>query len=168
MFKYIFFALIFFLSCSIFKSNNDLSQNDLATMDSVKEKPFFSMRRTACFGQCPTYEVKFYNSGEILYEGKKFVKNEGIYMAQINVKTVALIQDKIREINFFDLDSIYDARISDLPSVILEVHMNEKSHKVIDRYKGPNKLREFEKFIDNMILKIESGIIGDNWIKVTE
>ena len=168
MFKYIYIVVIFFLSCSIFQSNKDLLKNELVQLNDVKEKPFFSMRRTACFGQCPTYEVKFYNSGEILYEGKKFVKNEGVYTGQINVKTVALIQDKIREINFFDLDSIYDARISDLPSVILEVHMNEKSHKVIDRYKGPNKLREFEKFIDNMILKIESGIIGDNWIKVTE
>tara|TARA_B100000902_G_scaffold257724_1_gene243953 strand:- start:2266 stop:2772 length:507 start_codon:yes stop_codon:yes gene_type:complete len=168
MFKYIFFAIIFFSSCSIFQDNNDLSKNDLVKLDSVKENPFFSMRRTPCFGQCPTYTVKFYNNGKIFYEGKRFVKNEGIYTGQINIKIVALIQDKIREINFFNLDSIYDARISDLPSVILEVNMNEKKHKVIDRYKGPDELREFEKFIDNIILKIESGVIGDNWIKVNE
>ena len=168
MFKYIFFTIIFFSSCSILQDNNDLSQNNLVKLDSVKENPFFSMRRTACFGQCPTYTVKFYNSGKIFYEGKRFVKNEGIYTGQINIKTVALIQDKIREINFFNLDSIYDARISDLPSVILEVNMNEKKHKVIDRYKGPKELREFEKFIDNIILKIESGTLGDNWKKFSE
>jgi len=168
MFKYIYIVVIFFLSCSIFQSNKDLLKNELVQLNDVKEKPFFSMRRTACFGQCPTYDVKFFNSGKVFYEGKKFVKNEGIYTGQINVKTIALIQDKIREINFFDLDSIYDARISDLPSVILEVNMNKKKHKVIDRYKGPNELREFEKFIDNIILKIESGVIGDNWIRINE
>ena len=103
-----------------------------------------------------------------LYEGKKFVPNEGKYEGQLNIKTLALIQDKIRQVDFFNLDSVYDARISDLPSVILEVNMDGKNHKVIDRYKGPKKLREFEKYIDNFILKLENGLLGDSWRKVSE
>ena len=167
MFKYIFFFLIIFISCSIFPIKNDVINDDYS-ISSVTEIPFFSMRRTACFGQCPTYEVSFYEDGKVLYQGKKFVANEGFYIGKLNIKNIALIQDKIREIDFFNLDSIYDARISDLPSVILEVNIDNKSHKVIDRYKGPKELRDFEKFIDNLILKMESGLIGSDWKKINE
>jgi len=166
MFKYIFIILIIFSSC-LTGPNNNVLNNDDHKLQEPEEAPFFSMRRTPCFGKCPTYEVIFYKDGKVLYEGNKFVKNEGFYAGQINIKTIALIQDKIREIDFFELDSIYDAKISDLPSVILEVNIDDKKHKVIDRYKGPIKLRDFEKFIDNIVLQMESGLIG-NWEKISE
>jgi len=166
MFKYLFVVIIIFSSC-LNTPNNVLKNNDY-TSQVFEENSFLSMRRTACFGKCPTYEVSFYKNGKVLYEGKKFVKNEGLYEGKINIKTIALIQDKIREIDFFELDSIYDARISDLPSVILEVNIDDKNHKVLDRYKGPVKLRDFEKFIDNIVLQMESGLIGSDWKKISE
>ena len=52
---------------------NDVVHDD-SIISSVSETPFFSMRRTACFGQCPTYEVSFFQDGKVLYQGKKFVK----------------------------------------------------------------------------------------------
>ena len=167
MFKYIFLLLICLsINCSVSLDKKDFSSNDYLEEKVVEESAFFSMRRTACFGQCPTYQISFFKDGKVIYEGKKFVKNEGVYSGYLDVKTIALIESKIREIDFFNLDSIYDARISDLPSVILEVNMDGKNHKVIDRYKGPEKLRSFEKYIDNIILKIENGLLGKDWGKI--
>jgi len=166
--KYLCIIIICFFGCSIFSTDQDKSNLDKNLIDSNIDIPFFSMKRTPCYGKCPTYNISFFSDGKIIYEGKKFVTNEGKYLGQLNIKTVALIQDKIRQVDFFNLDSVYDARISDLPSVILEVNMDGSNHKVIDRYKGPIKLREFEKYIDSFILKLESGLLGDSWEKVNE
>ena len=168
MYKFLFIVIISFTACNIFISSKGSSSDKKLSTNDNDEKVFFSMKRTPCYGKCPTYNIIFFNDGKVIYEGKKFVPNEGKYEGQLNIKTLALIQDKIRQVDFFNLDSVYDARISDLPSVILEVNMDGKNHKVIDRYKGPKKLREFEKYIDNFILKLENGLLGDSWRKVSE
>ena len=168
MYKFLFIVIISFTACNIFISSQGSSNDNKLSTNYNKNKAFFSMKRTPCYGKCPTYNIIFFNDGKVIYEGKKFVPNEGKYEGQLNIKTLALIQDKIRQVDFFNLDSVYDARISDLPSVILEVNMDGKNHKVIDRYKGPKKLREFEKYIDNFILKLENGLLGDSWRKVSE
>ena len=66
MFKYIYIFFIIFTSCSIFSIKNDVTHDDDSLINSVSENPFFSMRRTACFGQCPTYEVSFFQDGKVV------------------------------------------------------------------------------------------------------
>ena len=114
------------------------------------------MRKTPCYGKCPYFEVNFYENGFVTYEGLKFVDKIGVYNTQINKKKVAIIKDFIRLSDFFSFDELYDARVSDLPSVIIEVNYNGDFHKVKARYRAPKKFKELVKFIDNFLLDIDS------------
>ena len=85
-----------------------------------------------------------------------FLDRIGLYSSKINKKEVALIEDFIRRIDFFSFDEVYDARVSDLPSIIIEVNLNGKYHKVKGRYKIPEKFKFFTKFIDDLLLGLDS------------
>ncbi len=153
---YFFLSLLF--SCGLIQNQNSATDSVESVKNPIiekKDKPFLKMRKTPCYGKCPYFEVNFYENGFVTYEGLKFVDKIGIYNAQINKKEVAIIQDFIRLSDFFSFDELYDARVSDLPSVIIEVNYNGNFHKVKARYKAPKKFKELVKFIDNFLLDID-------------
>ena len=154
----LYFFLTLFISCSVFQNNNKKSQqlNELEGLNNYQKKPLVKMRKTPCFGKCPYFEVSIFDDGLIKYEGFKFVDRIGLYSSKINKKQVALIEDFIRRIDFFSFDEVYDARVTDLPSIIIEINLNGEYHKVKGRYKIPEKFKLFTKFIDDLILGLES------------
>ena len=154
-----YFLTSLFFSCSIFPSYlNNKQLNTLHVKDSIEKSdtlPLLKMRRTPCFGQCPYFEVSIFNDGSVEYEGFNFVEKIGFYNSKINIKKVALIEDYIRKVDFFSFDELYDARVSDLPSVIIEVNFKGINHKVKGRYNMPEKFKMLSKFIDNLVSEIE-------------
>jgi len=152
------FCVIFF-GCSIFQDriNNNESHisNDLSLDDDSQNLPLIKMRKTPCFGQCPYFEVSIFSNGNVQYEGFKFVEMIGLYKSKIDVKKIAQIEDQIRRIDFFSFNEIYDSRVTDLPSIIIEVNLDGKNHKVKGRYKMPETFKLFAKFIDEIITEIQ-------------
>tara|TARA_B100000902_G_C27134971_1_gene825560 strand:- start:459 stop:830 length:372 start_codon:yes stop_codon:yes gene_type:complete len=112
------------------------------------------MKRTACYGTCPQYQVSIYNNGDVKYEGLNFVEKIGCYSSSISRNKINNIKDQINNVNFFSLDSVYNAPMTDVPSVILEVNLDCKSFQVVDRFNGPKGLKEFQKFIDLIVNSI--------------
>ena len=158
------FILFFFCSCVVFqnqKNSNELLTSSNSDNIEISDKSVLvKMKKTPCFGKCPYFEVIIFNDGSINYEGFSFVDNIGLFSSEINKKKIALIEDYIRRIDFFSLEEVYDARVSDLPSVIIEVNLHGKYHKVKGRYRVPEKFKLFTNFIDNILLEI------DSWNKV--
>jgi len=113
-------------------------------------EPLIVMQRTACYGQCPQYKVSVYRNGTISYEGKLFVDKIGCFSATIPLNKVKKIKSVLEELDFFILDSLYKAPMTDIPSVITEVVINNKKHKVIDEYKGPKELKNLYYLIDSI------------------
>ncbi len=159
-----YFFLTLFFSCSFLKNQKNSIEsnplNDLNNLEYVEKEPLVKMKKTPCFGKCPYFEVSIFDDGSIIYEGLKFVDRIGFYKSTINKKKVALVEDYIRRIDFFSFDEVYDAKVTDLPSIIIEVNLQGQHHKVKGRYKMPEKFKIFTKFLDNMLLEIE------DWNKV--
>ena len=153
-----YFLLTLFVSCGVLQTNNKESQNlnELDSLKNYKKTPLVKMRKTPCFGKCPYFEVSIFDDGSIKYEGFKFVDRIGLYSSKINKKQVALIEDLIRRVDFFSFDEVYDAKVTDLPSIVIEVNLNGKYHKVKGRYRMPEKFKIFTKFIDDLLLGLES------------
>ena len=152
--------MTFFISCAFLKKNK-VNKNSYAVIekeitDFSDKKPLIKMRKTPCFGRCPYFEVSIYDNGLVIYDGMKFVEKIGKYSSTIHEKKVALIKDYIRRVDFFSFEKEYDARVTDLPSVIIEVNYQNKNHKVKGRYRVPEKFKMFTKFIDNLLLEINS------------
>jgi hypothetical protein len=116
-----------------------------------KEELLISMMRTACYGTCPIYNVQIYTSGKVQYEGKNFVDRIGRYHTTFDTASLQKLQDKIRSINYFSFQDKYDSPITDLPSVITEVHLDGQVKKIEDRHKGPKELDELYAEIDALL-----------------
>jgi hypothetical protein len=148
--------LILALSLSFFSCSNKL-----LTIKNPLEFASLTMQRTACYGTCPQYTVSILNNGYVKYEGKNFVDKIGCHYSTISMETLSQINDYISDINFFSLDSVFNAPMTDVPSVIIEVKLNSDTHKVIDRFNGPKALKDFQKFIDTIINSITTWSLCD-------
>ena len=129
--------IIFFTSC--------FSPNLLEPSE-----PFLVMKRTACYGTCPQYKISIYNDGLIIYNGKLFVDRIGCFSSMISMHQIDSITSLLNDIDFFSLKEEYLSPITDVPSVILELNIDGKSHKVVDRIEGPDKLKKCYILIDNI------------------
>jgi len=139
----IFLSINFFISCF---NPNILQQ----------EEPFFSMQRTACYGTCPQYTVSVYHHGKITYNGKLFVDKIGCFSSFISDHEVTTIKLVLDEIDFFSLEKEYISSMTDIPSVVTEIYLDGKRHKVIDRLEAPKSLRTCYLVIDSIIESIQN------------
>ena len=82
MYKFLFIVIISFTACNIFISSQGSSNDNKLSTNDDDEKFFFSMKRTPCYGKCPTYNIIFFNDGKVIYEGKN------LFLMKVNMKTI--------------------------------------------------------------------------------
>ena len=132
----------FIVSCSL--SNNFYPE----------PTPLITMKRTPCYGECPQYMISIYESGVVIYNGVRFVPKIGCFQSNVSTENINYIKLLLDEIQFFDLEEEYISNITDIPSIITEVFMNGKRHRVVDRLKAPKKLKNLYTALDLIVDKI--------------
>jgi hypothetical protein len=155
------------LAASGCKSKNDVSattpppaEGDAGTKSAqfggaaAADSLFFSLERTVCFGQCPSYRIQVYRSGHVVYEGRNFVEPEGLHRGTVSADTMALLLNKAETLGFFDLDDKYDGQVTDLPSTIIRVVANGKDKKVIGRVGTPASFKSLATAADELLLSL--------------
>ncbi len=130
------------------------------TVDVVSAKPHLvaSMKKTACYGKCPVFEVKFYSDGKATYHGKKFVDREGYYVAVIDDFRVSEIVRQANEVGFFKLDNTYPKNgrtITDLPNTITMVNDGIQEKSITNNHEAPASLLDFEQYLEAQIDQLE-------------
>lgn len=118
------------------------------TFDSV------TLERTRCFGFCPDYTVTIRSDGEVVYNGRGFVRVRGQQRAQVDPAELAQLSSLIERANFFSLRDEYRAHISDIPSHTVTVQQGGRTKRVLD-YGGtsagmPAIVREIQDEIDRV------------------
>ncbi|NQX92841.1 MAG: hypothetical protein HRT74_12085 [Flavobacteriales bacterium] len=108
-------------------------------------------KRTACFGQCPTFEFTVLKDGKCLYHGRNFVDRIGKYKGQVEMEDLTPIFDQAQAMGYDTLQSVYDNRfVTDLPAKITTI----MGKTVMNRYQGPNLTPLYDR-IDLLIEDIE-------------
>jgi hypothetical protein len=108
------------------------------------------LERTACFGTCPVYSVTIFRDGRVRYEGREFVKAEGVRTRVVPTGEFKRIAAKVDEIGFSKLKSAYRASITDLPTTIVTVTRGSKSKRVEDYFGAPKRLHDLEQLIEHV------------------
>ncbi|HYZ00691.1 MAG TPA: DUF6438 domain-containing protein [Candidatus Binatia bacterium] len=80
-----------------------------------------TLRRGACFGTCPVYQVRLDSDGTVTWEGERFVERLGRYSGQIDVDDFSRLAGFIRRANFFEWEPEYAGNVTDLPDYDLTV-----------------------------------------------
>lgn len=112
---------------------------------------FASLDRGYCFGKCPVYTVKIYNSGYAVYEGKDNVDMVGTYTTRFTKDQLATLTKTAKEINYMSLNDVYDSPVTDLPSHISSIVIDGKRKEVKRRHNYPESILVFEKQIDALV-----------------
>jgi len=113
------------------------------------------LKREACYGKCPAFELKLYNDGTIKYYGKANVENIGYFIAHAGKETIVDIQTRAETMGYFGLNAQYPAsgkpQIYDMPETTTFVKIDNKEHRISNRHNSPPALFKFENYIESLI-----------------
>jgi hypothetical protein len=128
------------------------SDHNIELDNSLDTVVFVKMKRTACFGKCPQYEVILFASGLVSYQGIANSSMTGFYQSKVSKKEMELIISKANECNYYNFRDKYPMNgndIVDFPVCITQVNFDGKSKSIFNRNDAPKELIFFEKFLDN-------------------
>jgi hypothetical protein len=119
-----------------------------ATQDSL----LYEYKRGACFGTCPIFNLKIYQSGYAVYEGRNHVQMIGTYHSTINATTLLKLAKVVDEIKYFSLKDEYDFEgIQDIPAVYSTVVRDGVKKTIKNRYQGPPELNALYDALDEAV-----------------
>ncbi|MEM7162977.1 MAG: DUF6438 domain-containing protein [Bacteroidota bacterium] len=124
---------------------------------------FFAYERTPCFGRCPIFQLKVYQSGFAVYNGTNFVDYIGIYKYRFEQSTLNELKNALNSADFFAMQDVYDnEQVMDLPARIVEANFDGNKKKVMGRYNLPKEFKELTQTIDKIFENIEWKAHSEN------
>lgn len=120
----------------------------------VRDTLIIALARTACFGQCPVFKIRVYESGYATYEGINFVDRMGKFYANISEADRNTIMERSQEVGFYDFENVYDKQgLMDLPSARLTIAQGEERKTVIARWETPKNVGNFFTEVEGILEK---------------
>jgi len=108
------FSLIAISSiCSSARVSKLQSQNRKA----IEHFDMISLRRTACYGPCPIYEVTIYGDGRVEFQGEKFVKTLEKENSTLTPEQIKVLIEAFNEADFFSLKDRYKGSDDECPTI---------------------------------------------------
>ena len=134
------FSLLFFISC---KTGN-VPVEKLTSVIEMKKQP--------CFGNCPVYDIVFYENGLIQYTGKQYVEMKGVHIKKMNINDLRKLVKEFEEANFFEFNSTYRAPYPDLQTISITFTNEGLTKTITGKSEGrPEEILALEAKLDAII-----------------
>ena len=131
------------------------NQKMTAVQTSDEPSLIISMKRTACYGTCPVYELRIYSDHMATLTAEEHLELEGDYSAKISDETYQGIVDAFNASDFFDFEDEYTSNMSDLPTTFIYYSDLRRSKKIRDYYGSPEELRQLEDRVEALITDLD-------------
>lgn len=95
--------------------------------------PPLTIRRTGCFGSCPSYDLALHADGTVRWLGRGYVAAKGERTARLGGGRVRAYLAELARIGFFGLDDRYDNGLVDLPALIVTARVGSHTKTVTCR-----------------------------------
>ncbi len=117
-----------------------------------EEKVLIALSKTACFGDCPVYEVTIDKEGNLIFNGLQYVKEEGIQTFKLEENELKTLKDKLAKKDFNSFNDVYDdPEIMDLASTYITY--NNKQVKIRLWKDLPDELIDIHEYIGDLLYK---------------
>jgi hypothetical protein len=112
------------------------------------------LERTGCYGTCPSYTVRVSTDG-ITFDGRGFVVASGRHRDTTDADEVRKLAEKFVAADFYSMDAVYRAGVTDNPTYVLSITIDGKAKEVED-YVGswegmPAVITELEDEVDTFV-----------------
>ncbi|WP_442265653.1 DUF6438 domain-containing protein [Tenacibaculum sp. ZS6-P6] len=140
-------------SSSEFRSVKVNAKNVVEDLIKKEENTLLSMRKTGCFGDCPSYDIIINKQGVVLYNGKQYVLQEGEKEFKLSDKELETINNKLNKKKFSSFNAVYDnPKIMDLPSTYI-VHQGKQVKIRLWNDDVPEELMDLHEYIEGILLE---------------
>lgn len=128
-------------------------EGTVASDETTDRSLFASIRRSPCFGRCPSYEMTIYSDGSVELDGRQNIDFIGKFTTTISKEKMDAIVDLANEIGFFEFKDEYDdPMVMDIPSTTTKVKGSNGEVKSVMRRVGfPTSLPGLEKLIESLL-----------------
>lgn len=100
-----------------------------------------TIKKTPCFGQCPSYTFTINGLGEATFKGEMFVEKKGKYTKTFNQKQTEGLFKAYQNAGFENFDDAYEnEQIMDLPTTTLSLSHNGQTKSIKLYYGYPDEL----------------------------
>ncbi len=118
-----------------------------------EQNALISIRKTACMGDCPSYDVYINKEGNLSFKGKEFTLEKGEKEFKLSEKQLSHINDILKKKDFSSYKDTYDnPRIMDLQSTFL-VHNGKQVKIRLWNDDVPEELMELNEYIEGILLE---------------
>jgi len=159
--KLVFLAGLIFSACGpksagLIRKTDELS--DTSNVENTSPYLFLSLIQTGGYGLTPQFRLSIYSDGNVFYEGLQNVPDLGKFEGKVTEQTIAEIRREARAVHFFDMNEQYpvDGNFQkEFSTTILFVQTDSEKNEIKDNYLAPGELIDFERYLKNLIEKIE-------------
>ena len=113
------------------------------------------LNKSACYGECPIFNFELRKNGTAKFYGRGFVEYIGKYNIQLKSSEYLEVFKKAEEIDFYDLDEVYDASVTDVPSSTIYLNNGINKHETMLRFDIPEKAQNFDKWLTAWVLSLD-------------
>jgi Domain of unknown function (DUF6438) len=121
-----------------------------------------TLRRTICFGMCPSYRVEVDGSGTVIFDGDEFVDIPGRHTAHISESSVRALLEAFRRAEYFSAKDSYVSAVIDCPAYITSLAMDGMNKKIVDDMGEGAGMPDAIRVVENKIDEIAGTA---RWIK---
>lgn len=89
------------------------------------------LRRGACFGTCPIYEVTLHSDGTAEWEGERFVDRIGRFHGEFSPNEFEKLASFVERVGFFGWEEENRGNVTDLPDYVLTVVAGKRTKTVL-------------------------------------
>ncbi|MEM1319452.1 MAG: DUF6438 domain-containing protein [Bacteroidota bacterium] len=121
-----------------------------------------SIRKTGCYGHCPSFEIRLFSDGRLTYKGYAYVEKMGLYEAWAEDSLRKKLRHLVGSYQYFNFADQYPpdgSQIADLPSTYTHINLDGLQKYITNHFDSPKALRAFE---EELQLLLENR----NWKKL--
>jgi hypothetical protein len=108
-----------------------------------------TLERIGCLGTCPDYSVTIMSDGSVHYEGRAYVRVEGLRQKTISIAALQKLRQKVVDEHFFQWQENKKVCL-DLPEVRVTVIRGLRRKQVVEGCNTPGKLLRLAEEIDQL------------------
>ena len=144
----IFLSILIITSCKTSKKTVDAAPTQEVYLS-------ISMKKTACYGTCPVYEIQIYSDLSVKLKADQHLDKTGTFESKISGKRLDQIKAMFLEADFFSFKDQYTKKVTDLPTTYLYFNDSGKEKRVMDYYGAPESLKSLENEVASLLDELD-------------
>ena len=91
-----------------------------------------TLSRSACYGNCPAYQIEIHGDGTVLYHGEANAGAVEKKRVKISHGSLVKLVETFRKVDYFSLTAGYASGVTDMPTCVTSISFDGVSKAVLD------------------------------------